>query len=113
MNQTIKEATVKRLQYETHDQLRRLLGTSLPTPTSRAASRRCAASRPTKQSAKHRQMSRSASPQARTINLRDQTSSAQGIHELTFNVDYSVGLIRHLGPRSRQVTSTIPKLTAD
>lgn len=49
-----------------------ILGTSLPPTTTRVASRRCAASRPTKQSAGHGQMSRGASPQTRTINLRDQ-----------------------------------------
>ena len=75
MNRTIKDATVKRYHYESHDQLRAAPApTSSPPTTTPAGSRPCAASRPTKPSAKHGRKAHHCSPQTRTTNCRDQTS---------------------------------------
>jgi transposase InsO family protein len=71
MNRTIKDATVKRFHYDSHEQLRRQLRTSSPPTTSPAASSGCAASHPTNLSAKHGQPSSNASRQIRTIKCRD------------------------------------------
>src|SRR4028119_897544 len=105
MNRTIKEATVKRFHYATHDQLRTHLADfasaynfarrSQPTPppppprptrarisltssqpiTSPAGSRPCAASHPTKPSAKPGQTSRNASPSTPSTNSPEQNTT--------------------------------------
>ena len=65
MNRTIKDATVKRFHYESHDQLRGI------STTSPAASNACAASPRTSSSAKHGRTNPTASPKIRTIKCRD------------------------------------------
>jgi hypothetical protein len=65
MNRTIKDATVKRYHYDSHDQLRQHLGNSSPLKISAADSRRSGDSRPTP-SAKRGKTNQPASPQIRT-----------------------------------------------
>jgi hypothetical protein len=72
MNRTIKEATVKRYHYETHDQLRQHLTDFVAAYN--FARRPSVVSSPMKQSAKHGQISQIDSYQIRAINHRDQTS---------------------------------------
>jgi transposase InsO family protein len=71
MNRTLKEATVQRYYYETHDQLRRHLADSSPPTTLPAASSHSRASRPTNTSAKRGQRSRTASLSTQPIKCRD------------------------------------------
>jgi transposase-like protein len=75
MNRTIKEATVKRFYYQTHDELRGTSPTSSLPTTSPSASRPSRVSLPTSSSANAGQTSLSASHQIRTIKSRDQTSN--------------------------------------
>jgi hypothetical protein len=77
MNRTIKEATVKRFHYESHDPLRRHLADFVAAYNFARRQRRCAGSHPTKPSAKHKQTSQHASHQTRTTKRRDQTSKSK------------------------------------
>ena len=70
MNRTLKEATVKRYYYETHDQLR-TSATSSPPTISPAGSRPSRASRHTNISASSGQKSRSDSSSIRSTKCRD------------------------------------------
>ena len=74
MNRTIKEATVKRYHYDTHDQLRRHLADFVAAYNFARRLKTCVGSRHTKPSAKHGQMTQVRSSQTRTINRQDQTS---------------------------------------
>jgi transposase InsO family protein len=71
MNRTIKDATVKRFHYDSHEQLQRHLDDFVPPTTSHAVSSACAASRPTSSSAKQGPQSPNASQQTRTTKSRD------------------------------------------
>ena len=75
MNRTLKEATVKRYHYESHDQLRTHLQLFLDAYTTPAGSRPCVASRPTNTSRRSGRKNRIASDSIRhthpgTLNLR-------------------------------------------
>ena len=71
MNRTIKEATVKRFHYETHDQLRSHLADFVTAYNFARRLKTLKASRPTKPSAKPGQPSRNDSPSIRSTKCRD------------------------------------------
>jgi hypothetical protein len=71
MSGTIKDVTIERLHYDSHDQLRRLLGNFVATTISPDASNGCGAAHLTKSSAKHGPASPSASCRIRTIECPD------------------------------------------
>ena len=78
MNRTIKEATVKRYHYDSHDQFRQHLSGSTSATSwlpriSAAGSKPSGASPRTRPSAKHGKTSQIALHQTRTIKCRDQT----------------------------------------
>jgi hypothetical protein len=73
MNRTIEDATVKRFHDDSHDQRRQHLADFVVPTTSPAASRRYAASRLTKQSAKPGGTSPLDSLRTRTTKSRDET----------------------------------------
>jgi transposase InsO family protein len=75
MNRTLKEATVKRFFYQTHDQLAVTSQTSSPPTTSPEGSRPSKDLRPTNTSALSGQKSHNASNSIHTIYLRDQFAS--------------------------------------
>jgi transposase InsO family protein len=71
MNRTIKDATVKRFHYDSHDQLRRHLNDFVAARITLGASSAFVGSLPTSSSAKHGQTSPNASRQIRTTKCRD------------------------------------------
>ena len=71
MNRTIKDATVKRYHYDSHDQLERHLADFVAPTTSAAGSRPSRASPPTSTSAKSGQPSPNASGSIRSTKCRD------------------------------------------
>ena len=71
MNRTIKDATVKRFHYDSHDQLRRHLDDFVAAYNFARRLSVCAASRLTSSSAKPGPISRNALPKTRTMKCRD------------------------------------------
>ena len=71
MNRTIKEATVKRFHYESHDQLRTHLADFMAAYTLPAGSRRSADSHPTNTSPRSGRQSRTGSLSIRSTRCRD------------------------------------------
>jgi len=91
MNRRIKEATVKRYHYETHDQLRQHLADFVAAYNFARCLKTLRGLTPYEAICKAGQMTRAASSQMRTINRRDQTHSEGGS---------SVGYIEPRPPRS-------------
>ena len=75
MNRTIKDATVKRFYYETHDQLRQHLADFVSAYNFARRLKTLRGLTPTKPSAKPGKMSHPGSSRIRTTRFRDQTSS--------------------------------------
>ena len=75
MNRTIKDATVKRFYYETHDQLRKHLADFVAAYNFARRLKTLRGLTPTKPSAKPGPKARHCSPPIRTTNCRDQTSN--------------------------------------